>query len=141
MRRVDPAPIEFGCKEGSLGGRIGDLRHPLRIRELRKARKLLAPPFTHGVGQLPAVVGKKEEWRRRAPFLAHEQHRYLRREQVDACQRPDSLRTSERIQALAKCAIADLVVVLDERYESIRRQSGAGTAAGRISIPHHLALI
>ena len=124
-----------------MSARIGDLRHSLRIGELGKAREFLAPSLSDRLRQLSAEVAEKEEWRRRAPFLAHEQHRDLRREQVDAGERADDLRRSQRVQPFAKRAIADLVVVLDERDEGVRRQLSARAAARRVPVRHHLALI
>ena len=114
---------------------------PVRDLQTREAREFLAPAFSHRLRQLSIEVAEKEEWRRRAPFLAHEQHRYLRREQVDARKRADRLRGRQRVQPFAKRAIADLVVILDEGDESVRRQFGARAAARRISIGHHLALV
>ena len=98
-------------------------------------------PFLTASRQLSAEVAEKKEGRRRAPFLAHEQHRYLRSEQVDACKRPDGLGRSQHVQPFAKRAIADLVVILDERHERVWRQFGARAAARRVPIRHHLALI
>ena len=138
---INLSPIELGCEESRLSAGIRNLCDTLGIREFRKARKLLAPPFPHGVGEFPLVVAEKEEWLLRAPFLAHEQHGYLRSEQVDAGERPDRLGRCQHVEPFAKRAIADLVVILDEGYESVRRQSCAGTAAGRVAIRHHLPLI
>ncbi len=60
MRPIDLAPIELGCEECRFRARIGDLRHSLRIGELREARKLLAP-------QIPMLF-MGEEWGATSPF-------------------------------------------------------------------------
>ncbi len=114
MIRVDPAPVELGRKERGFRARIGNLRHPFRIGELRKAREFLAPSLAHGLRQFPVEVAEEQKWLRRAPFLAHEQHRDLGSEQIDACKRADGFGRSQRVQPFAERAIADLVVILDE---------------------------
>ena len=62
-------------------------------------------------------IAEEEERLRRRPFLAHEQHRHLRQQQIDG--RDGAHRGGRRdgCQAFAKGAVADLVVVLDEGDE------------------------
>ncbi len=59
---------------------------------------------------------------RRAPFLTHEQHRDLRQQQVDRSCRAHRRCGRQHADALAECAIADLVVILQKSDEGGRRQ-------------------
>jgi hypothetical protein len=59
-------------------------------------------------------VAEIQERVRFAPFLAHEQHRGLRRQQQQRQRRLDRAGLDEGREAFAKGAVADLVVVLDE---------------------------
>ena len=83
-----------------------------RVLELGEAGELLAPAFAHGVGEFGAEIAEEREGLRRAPFLAHEQHRDLRQQQIDRGDRAHRFGRRDRVQPIAKGAVADLVVVL-----------------------------
>ena len=59
---------------------VGNLRAALLVGERGEAGELLAPPFAHRVGKFVVVVGEEQVGRIGAVFLAHEQHRDLRRQ-------------------------------------------------------------
>ncbi|CAJ5431243.1 Uncharacterised protein [Burkholderia pseudomallei] len=88
------------------------------------------------------MIGEELERLRRAAFLAHEQQRNLRRKQRERARRAQRVVVHERAQPLAECAVADLIVVLQERDERARRQVRARFAARCAAVQRRrLALI
>src|SRR5215469_14343079 len=85
-------PVELGRGEGMFGLRVRDAVAHRRRCEFGEARELLAATLAYGVGQLRAEVAKEREGLRRAPFLAHEQHRDLRQQRADHRDRAHRLR-------------------------------------------------
>ena len=77
----------------------------------------------------PLKSAKKRNGVSRAEFLAHEQERNRGREQEDRQHAAQCPGRRERMQPLAEGAIADLVVVLQEVDERVRRQVRARLAA------------
>ena len=122
-------PVELGRGKGRVGQRVGDALARRRVLELRKAGELVAPALAHGIGEIGPEIAEEREGLRRRPFLAHEQHRHLRQQQVDGGDGAHRLGRRRGRQPVAEGAVADLVVVLDERDEGGRRQARAGLAA------------
>ena len=122
-------PVELGRGKGRFGHRVGDALAHRRVLELREAGELVAPALAHGVGQIGPEIAEERERLRRRPFLAHEQHRHLRQQQVDGGDGAHRLGRRGGRQPVAEGAVADLVVVLDEGDEGGRRQVCAGLAA------------
>ncbi len=65
----------------------------------------------------------------RGAFLAHEQQRNHRREQLQRYRQAQRLGFGEDAETLAEGAVADLVVVLQKQHEGVRRQVGTRFAA------------
>ena len=122
-------PIELRGKERRFRRRVGYRLPRRRVLKFRKVRELRPPAFPDRRGELRPEVAEEEERPRAPPFLAHEEHRDLRREKVDSGDGAHGLRRRERRQPLAEGAVADLVVVLDETDEGGRRQARARLAA------------
>ena len=139
---VDSAPVELRRQEGRFGDRIGNLRRPLGIGELGEAREFLAASLRRTASaSSPSKSQKNGNGCADRPLLAHEQHRRLRQEEIDARERAHGRRRSERVQPLAEGAVADLVVVLNERDEGAGRKVRARPAARRPAIGRDFALI
>ena len=134
-------PVELGGKERRLGEGIGDLRRRAPIDEFREPRKLLSPPFAHGLGQVAVEIAEERKRLTCAPFLAHEQHRDLRDDEIDARERSDLLGRNKHSQPLAKGAVANLIVILDEGDKGVGRQRRARAAARLLAIGHEFALV
>ncbi len=81
--RRDPAfgPVQLARLKGRQRIRIGNAFAHRRVGERGKAAEFLAPPARHGRGELGAEIAEELKRRGRGPFLAHEQHRHLRREE------------------------------------------------------------
>ncbi len=133
-------PVELGRSEGGLGLRVGDALPRLLVLELREFGELLAPPLAHGVGELADEIAEEWERLRSGPFLAHEQHRYLRQKQVHRRDGAHRLGLGDGGDALAEGAVADLVVILNEGDEGGGGQTGAGLAPRLAAVLHRLAL-
>lgn len=77
------------------------------------------------------MIGEIQERRPRAAFLAHENQRDVRRQQLQGDGGPQGwlAPADERQQAFAEGAVAGLVMILQEQHERRGRQVGAGLAA------------
>ena len=108
----------------ALGQRIRDglLKEAKRLNSLRRPLRTASPSS-------PWKVAEEQERLAAAPLLAHEEQRRRRREQLDGGQRLQLLFVGERDQPLAKRAVADLVVVLQEVDEA--RTAAGGRSARR----------
>jgi hypothetical protein len=126
--------------EGLLRRRVGDALPRRGVLEFWEAGELLAPSLAHRLGQLRPEVGEEGEGLRRRPFLAHEQHRHLRQQQVGGGHRAHRLGRGEVGQAVAEGAIADLVVVLDEGDEGGGWQRRARLPPRMAAVGHLLPL-
>lgn len=141
---------------GRLGARRGERRAGERRRVVRVGNRVAmggigergeggefaAAAFAHRCGERAAMIGEELERLRRAAFLAHEQQRNLRRKQRERARRAQRVVVHERAQPLAECAVADLIVVLQERDERARRQVRARFAARCAAVQRRrLALI
>src|SRR4051812_545946 len=140
------AALLIGIRPRSLeclaGIRIGDTLASPGVRKRREARKLAPPPFAHGVGEFAVMIGEELEWRLRRHLLAHEDERNLRTEQLQRDSGFERFRLDGICQPIAESAIADLIVVLQEQYESTRRQIRTRCAALlAIAMPGWLALV
>ena len=91
--------------------------------------ELTSPALAHRVRQLVVKIGEEAERLGRAPFLAHEQERNVGRKQGYRLHGLDCPLFRKIRDAFAERAIADLIVVLDERDERGRRQMTARLAA------------
>ena len=138
--RVDPVPVEFRREEGLPRCRVRDLRRQSGIGEFGKAREFLAAPLAHGFRQLALEVAEERKRLVRPPLLAHEQHRRLRQEEIDAGERPKGRGGGERAQALAERPVADMIMVLQEDDECAGRKSRARPPARRAAMGRDLAL-
>ena len=92
-------------------------------------REFLSAAGAHRLGKAAAKIAKEGKRPPRSPFLAHEQHRHIRREQGDGERGFQGFCFCILRQAVAKRAIADLIVVLHEVDEGERRQRAARLAA------------
>ncbi len=139
---IDPAPVELRRQERLFWRSDRASSPPARDRriELGEAREFLTTSVADGFRQFAFEIAEERERLLRPPFLAHEQHRRLRQEEIDARERPDSRRGGKRGQPLAERAVADLVVVLDEGDESAGRKLGARAAARRSAVGRDVAL-
>ena len=115
--------------EGLLRVRIGDRFPRFGVGESRELGEFLAPPFAHRIGEFVVEIGEEQERALAALLVAHEQQWDLRAEQQQRGGRAKLLAVGEKRQALAHRAVADLVVVLEERDECGRRQMRARLAA------------
>src|SRR5581483_12456431 len=86
------APIEHGAFEGGIGAWVGYPRARLLIAEGGKFREFAAAPFADLLGEFRLEIGEEGKGLHRAPFLAHEDQRYLRREEIDGCRDADRFR-------------------------------------------------
>ena len=130
--RVDPAPVELRRQEGRFGDRIGNLRRLLGSANSGKRANSAATPVSDGFRQIAVEIAEERERLRARPLLAHEQHRRLRQQEIDARERADRRGRSKRAQPLAEGAVADLVVVLNERDEGAGREVRARPAASEL---------
>jgi hypothetical protein len=113
--------IEPTRREGLRRIRIGNLLPLLLVGERTERAELVAPALADGLGQIALVVAEIQKRLPRAVFLAHEQHRNLWRQQQDRETGTEPLRRRQLRQPFAECAIADLIVVLQEVDECNRR--------------------
>src|SRR5690606_1683342 len=121
---VQPAALE--CLDGV---RIRNLLPSTLCGEGGESRKLVAPPVAHRRGEIALVIAEIQEGLRRRILLAHEQQRNLRRKQQDRVSGAQASLGRERRDSLAQGAIANLVMVLQEIDEGVRRQCAARLAA------------
>ena len=91
-------------------------------RKRSKRANSLPPACGHFLRQLAVEITEERKRLARSPFLAHEQERHGRREQHDGDGRSKSVGVCDVHQAIAERAVADLVVVLQKRYERGRAQ-------------------
>ena len=91
--------------------------------------ELSAATFPNGFGQLRAVVCEIIERGTTADFFTHEQHGDLRHQQQQRQGGPERLWLCEQRQALAKGAVSDLIMVLQEGDERGGRQVAARLSA------------
>ncbi|MDR8969313.1 hypothetical protein FEP58_05702 [Burkholderia multivorans] len=129
---IGPGVGPFVQRRAREGRRVVRIRNRVAMRgigERRKRGEFAAAALAYGVGERAAIVGEELERLRAAVFFAHEQQRDLRRQQQQRGQRAQRVVVRERAQPLAERAIADLVVVLQERHERGRRQLRARLAA------------
>src|SRR4029078_13686130 len=76
--------------------------------------EFLAATAADCLGKVALEVAEEWKWRSCAPFLTHEQQRRRRRQQHDRERGFERASRREHCQPLAKGAVADLVVVLQE---------------------------
>ena len=130
---VELPPLETRSSERLQRQRIGHLVGPL------EARELLAPPATHGLGELRiGEVGEEAERARCSPLLALEQERGERREGHDGRCDHRLLDTDLVHEAIARGPVAHVVVVLSERDEPVSvgmRHGCAAPASARVDLP------
>ena len=122
-------PVQSRRLEGRERVRIRNVRPRRFAGELGKLPELAPAALAHGVRHLVVEIGEKAERLRRAPFLAHEQERNVGREQEHRLHGLDRAVLRKVRDAFAERAVADLIVVLDERDECGRRQMTARLAA------------
>src|SRR5690242_6695330 len=124
--------------EGLSGIRIGNLR----AAEGDKSRELAPAAFADSIGQRAMMIGEELEGRAAEALLAHEQQGNVRAEKLQCRRRAQSRGMGERRQAVAERAIADLIVVLQEKNEGGRRQVGTRRSARlSLAIGRSLALV
>ena len=141
LRARDLGPVEACRLERGARVRIGDQSARCGRREALETRELPAPALAHCRGEFVAEIAEERERARSAPFLAHEEHRYLGQQQAAGVDRAHRLGCGQRVQALAERAVADLVVVLREGDERDRRGILARLAARAAAVAHDLALV
>ncbi len=110
------------------------------VLEFREARKFPATAGAHGGAQLPGKIAEEQKGLGRGPFLAHEQHRYLRQQQIEGRNGTQRGGCRNLREPIAECPVADPVVILDEGDEGQRRQRRARLPARPSAIGHELAL-
>src|SRR5450755_4859987 len=140
FRLIEIAPRQLGRFEGTLRQRVGDALPHGFVLELRGLRELLAPTLTDGIGKCTAKVAEEGKRLGCAPLLSHEQHRYLRQQEIDGDDGAQGFGRSEGGDALTECAVADLIVVLNECDERRGRKRAARLTAWRTAKPHDLPL-
>ena len=128
LRRRSPRPSDRGC-----AGASPDPEIPGNAQTRRAGLCELHRP-------LRPEIAEERKWPRRAPLLAHEQHWDLRQQQIDRRYRTYCFGRCEIRHPIAERPIADLIVVLNERDKSSRRQAGARCASRSPAIGHQLAL-
>ncbi|MNL32580.1 hypothetical protein D3C87_1544410 [compost metagenome] len=128
---------------GGFGIRVG---HGLAIgaRKFRERGEFTLAAFAHSLRQRRVrVAGEVQERRAAAAFLAHEDQRNLRRQQLHRDGGAQAFGVLGKLgQPLAPGAVAGLVMVLQEQHEGRGRQVAAGFAARRaLPVRRRLALI
>src|SRR4029077_14163045 len=132
----------LGSFESFDGVGVGNLRQIFGIGKSGKAGKFATPAFPYSLGEIGIVVGEEQERRGTRRFLAHEYERNLRTQQLQRNRGLERRRFGKCREALAKGAVADLIVVLQKQDERRRRQIGAWrTAPFAAAIRRWLALI
>src|SRR2546423_10329542 len=128
MQRIDRSmPLPFAeidhrsAKRVDIAG-IGELGPHLARRETGKLREGATAPLADIVRQPALVIGKIEEWARRAEFLPLEQHRDAGHQQEISGHRAKPARARQRVTALSGAGIGDLVVVLQKDDKAFRRE-------------------
>src|SRR6185295_5871866 len=118
MRRaLSLGPVEFAALERGVGIRIRDLFARARVGETGKAPELGAPPFGDRACKFAIEVAEEQKRTRSGEFFAHEEQGCGGRQQDARIQRAQRLRIGKLRDALTKCPVADLVVVLQEVHE------------------------
>ena len=136
MRRTcHLAPVDFGIEERLLVSWIGNARRRSLVRKRIEVPKFAAATFANRLRQFRIFgeIDEELERRRRAPFLPHEQHRNLRRQDYPGVRQRQLFRARQRRQTFAEGAVADLIMVLDMRDKGRRRQV-RGRLAARLSL-------
>ena len=114
---LDAVPVEFRPVKSLDGIGVGYRSLRFRLGEAREPGELPPPALRYRFPQFVAKIAEKQERGRGGEFLAHEQHWYVRGEQVDGGRGTDGRRSANLRDALAERAVAHLVVTLQERYE------------------------
>ncbi|SPT37178.1 Uncharacterised protein [Achromobacter denitrificans] len=128
---------------GGLGIRV---RHGLAIgaRKLRERGEFALTAFAHRLCQRRIrMAGEVQERRAAAAFLAHEDQRNLRRQQLQRDGGAQAFGVLGKLgQPLAPGTVAGLVMVLQEQHEGRGRQVAAGFTTRRaLPVRRRLALI
>ena len=108
---------------------VGERSQGGALAEAAELAELLASSLADRVRQFALVIGEIQERFARGAFLAHEQQRNHRREQLQRYRQAQRLGFGEDAETLAEGAVADLVVVLQKQHEGVRRQVGTRFAA------------
>src|SRR5207248_3519731 len=101
----------------------------------RERAEFFAAPFGDRSRETGLEVAEEQERRRGSKLFTHEKEWRRRREQDDRERCAHPLVRRKRVNALAHCAVADLIVILEERNERRRRQCGARFAARTPAAP------
>src|SRR6266545_2431875 len=133
-------PAKLGRKECLFGRGIGYARRLFGIAELGKLGEFRPASFPDDASEFRSEVAEERKGLGGRPFFAHEHHRYLRHEQIDRRDGAHRCGGCDHRQTLRKGAISYLIMVLNERDESGRRQTGARLAARLPAIMHDLTL-
>src|SRR6266567_4642780 len=123
------ALIEHRSADGADVAGVGEQLLHLLAREAGKLCKKGSPPVADGACQLALVVGEIEERARSTEFLALEQHRNARHQQKIRSDRAQAPRARQCVAAPSAPRIGDLIVILEEDDEAIRREIQARGAA------------
>src|SRR5262249_2132756 len=86
-------------------------------------------PFADRLREFSLKVAEERKRLARSPFFAHEQKRWPRREQRNRERRSNFCLGCLSNEAIAKRAIANLIMILQEIYESEGREGAGGFAA------------
>src|ERR1019366_10026428 len=86
------------------------MRPLLRIGEFRKPREFLTAAFAYRLGEISVEIAEEREPLLCAPFLAHENHRRLREQQIDRRESAHDVGRRNHAETLASRAIADLIM-------------------------------
>ena len=114
LRLVQTRPVQYGPAKRLLRTRIGDSTIILGVEE---PRKLLAATPGDEQREIRREVAEEREGGLGTSLLPHKEHRYLGCEQIDLCRGAHRLGRRELPDSLPESPVADLMVVLNERYE------------------------
>src|SRR5690606_5144818 len=106
-----------------------------------KPAVLSEPPRSYRLGKIAFEICEVQKGLPAAELLAHEQRRHRRCKQHHARHGAQRLRVRESQQTLAEGAVADLVVVLQERDERGQRNFSSRLPPSTITVAGSLALI
>ena len=114
LRTLPLVPIQLALFKSAQAARIWYKLAGLWFAKLRKFGELFATTSSNKWRQLGTDITKIAKCSFASPLFSHKQHRYGRGKQINCAYRHQSIEISQTSNTVAKSAVADLVVILNE---------------------------
>ncbi len=120
--------VQLATFEGSRIARVRKTILHLGSRQAGELRKKLGAAQANLFGESGTMIGEEQKWAGRGEFLPLKEHRRAGRQQQERSDRAEFARRAQSMTALAISRVGDLIMVLDERNKSGRRDVESGRA-------------